>query len=859
MTWLTVDDGFEGVHGCDDELFNSLWREGKLRYDSTGTRKDVIDEVNARLICSSLDKPTGVFFLLPDLRPHRPALLLATAVLRHWYNGQGSCVQPEILYFGTSTGIRDQLGRVSVRGARRLSLGDVFQQHDMTREGSRLQNQRNRQDAGGNLPPVHTIYSPADAASIIHQHPYASMIAIDCGDAATLPWIESLLTAARSKGIPTVAWGQNHLAEYVPFFSQFSNVIAWTPASVGRDNPPTTTDEASTALLKYNLPEVTPVIVEGGETFKISGLLRKAAVELLRVSRKAHGRLQGDTLRAHWRYLRALERLSVPLDFYEIEAPHFWGLPSIAQLRRTSEHFAEALQQSDAKLSSRLEVARSFLDEACELLADCPPLWDALCTAAMEDRNGKEAHLIVFPSRSRMRLFLYALLARHGISEQDLAEFNTWVLSLSDLRSLIHWNQMSLEVTQHPCPEIPMDATHRLLLASLPSSATMPRLLPALRYSRLEVLLHAHQYSALRARCTTWSAGLTVGQTVNADALRVLAPTHPLIGEVASVQEIALAAPAALEVKTLARRDTTSLPGNSPLMAPLNNLEEVSRLLDGRDYGQEIGSVGPSRQEDTSTGGNIDESGNGWCETAIEIISTANQRILFPPNEQVQMIVASTSGKCAMQERYVCSLKEGNRVVIIHGQRRQNLYDMIVSRVHTMPAIQLHLALIQKWHDDFRASYRMWAAHLPVSSRDPLTVLLDEIKTKGSNITCTLSLWNWLSGTVQCPQDREDLRRVSEALDIPFVRKNWRKIGEAASRISGIHRGLSNRLNRWLENAVQGRFDRNDSEIVDPELGLTFGDFRSSLEILTVKSANEIPGPFLRSSLGIVERSSTDE
>jgi len=87
-----------------------------------------------------------------------------------------------------------------------------------------------------------------------------------------------------------------------------------------------------------------------------------------------------------------------------------------------------------------------------------------------------------------------------------------------------------------------------------------------------------------------------------------------------------------------------------------------------------------------------------------------------------------------------------------------------------------------------------------------------------------------------------------------FVKEHYRRIHNAASRLRGLHRGLSNRLNRWLEQETAGTAAQSDEDVIDEDLGLRFGDFRSSLQVLAVEETATIAGPFLRTSLGRIGR-----
>ena len=204
-----------------------------------------------------------------------------------------------------------------------------------------------------------------------------------------------------------------------------------------------------------------------------------------------------------------------------------------------------------------------------------------------------------------------------------------------------------------------------------------------------------------------------------------------------------------------------------------------------------------------------------------------------------------------MDQRYVRSLRTGDRVMqvmLIHGQRRQNLYDLIVSRVHRVSAIGLRVALVRQWQDDLVLAYRGWKLH---GDRN-LDALLALMRERGSELTSTATLRQWLLRQTLCPADKEDLRRLAEVLEMGFVREHYRRIYGAASHLRGLHRGLANRLNRWLEQQAVGA--EEDEAVVDENLGLRFGDFRSSLQVLVVEGVATIEGPFLRTTLGAAGR-----
>jgi len=125
-----------------------------------------------------------------------------------------------------------------------------------------------------------------------------------------------------------------------------------------------------------------------------------------------------------------------------------------------------------------------------------------------------------------------------------------------------------------------------------------------------------------------------------------------------------------------------------------------------------------------------------------------------------------------------------------------------------------------------------------------------ELKNRGSGLISRGTLYQWLQGWTLCPQDPEDLTRAADALGMGFVKKHHTAIANAASRVRGLHRGLSNRLNRWLAEQAPGLVGSGADDVIDKELGLTFGDFRNSLVVAEVERVETLNGLFLRSRLG---------
>jgi hypothetical protein len=309
--------------------------------------------------------------------------------------------------------------------------------------------------------------------------------------------------------------------------------------------------------------------------------------------------------------------------------------------------------------------------------------------------------------------------------------------------------------------------------------------------------------------------------------------------------------PVELNVKTVSK---SRIPASGAIWQPEDTVSEVTRLLqvDEETAAEEVILDEPAGSGTTSS---VEKSADIWCEEAVKVEFDQGWHAHFASDDIINIVQGGT-----FDPRYVSALRIGQQVLLIHGQRRQSLYDLIVSRVHKHPSIELHLAMIRRWQEELGVTFHKWQSGVPslVELREhgprDLGGLLQRIRARGSQLVSTLTLSFWLRGFVLCPLDPEDLRRVAEVLDMNFVRQYRGRVVQAATRLRGLHRGLSIKLNHWLENQATGTVHTNDDDVIDTELGLTFGDVRNSLLMLRVIGIYRVTGPILRSYLGQAEK-----
>ena len=800
----------------DEDVLIRLVDQGRLNYVNGSKGTDLVDRSNAHLATSTLERGLRLLVVFPDDSAHRAPLLFATALVSQWWDRKNRGQFPsKVIYFGTTIGIRQHLSQTRVGT---LLLDSVFPQFNpSSRAGPKGRRRSSPVLGSSELPEVICAYSPADAVTLVKEFG-PNWIAIDCGKEARLRWLPELLQYACKLQIPVIAWSHNPLSEATRDFEQLgeAEVIRW----------PFHLSDSS------NL-EITPLLVEASDG-RFEHCLQDAYLLLSKATAQhSSGRLTTDALRIAWRLQRSLEQLSVPLGLFEKEADHSWGIQRITKLLAGAQRFIEALPSSGRQLSESLSDVLSSHEQAVQLIRNTePPLWVALTQLCVEERSTDDTRMIVFPGAARKQMFALALLARFNIAEEDLSEIGIHLVSLNDL----HDKVLTMETDASSLSNVHETSQgSSAMLTALPSAALSPRMLPLLSRGGFDVLIYSYQVPALARRVEEWNLGLSVSTT---GVEKVVSTRFGKTPSAASLSRSPTVALGDTHVFSVATGKTEESHTTGPVVTPLDEVAEIRWLL-GEDEALE--------SEPTAA---IDFQGQdeiAWTQKALEIRLSGGWRGLFALDGTLNVVMNGAGGE-QVEERYVRSIRVGDTILFIHGQKRQSLYELIISRVHNHPAVEIHLALISKWQEELAQSFRTHRA-----KGWTVEDVLMHIQDKGSSISSPQTINMWLSGLILAPQDPKDLIRLAEALGLPFVKQYHSRINKAAQRIRGLHRGLSIRLNNWLREQALGGGD-TALQVFDEELGLSFHDFRDSLAVLTVEGITEVVGPFLWNSLGTLER-----
>lgn len=818
-----------------DEVFERLWKKKLLRCGVEDPNELNLNAVSAALVCAAIDGKEQLLVILPDRHVTRPALLLATGLIIDATDSiEMRRPARRVLYVGSTIGIREQLASVY---AGNLRLSDVFVQN-------RVSDKSAPSDAdspvAAHLPHLVTAYEPADPAALLDTYKPA-WVAVDCGDSYELKCLGSLLSNARKSRTPVVAWGQNPLADTIrTFAAHHAQIFQW---------PPMQHFEACLKGTDTLNARMGAVSLAGPEAEAVGEHLQLAfrALSAISSSRPA-GRMEQDALSVAWRQLRLLEGLSLPLPLYEAEARSYWGLRTVRHGRETLEAFVRELRRADAGIASLLDQTCRHLHNATEAIdRHGPPHWHALAELCITDVESGAARILLFTNKSLRNLFELALLAFYDVTLEDLATLGITVVSAGEFygRGRRAWIG---DPSRMDAPEILRDVSPdkwQLVVPGLPSPRLLAFLEPAFRAgSQVDFLVYSHQLSSLSWRVDQCIESLSVRADETSRTLTALgAELDSVILDVSS----AVLKGASTSMRPEKKSDVSPRFRPSPIShLDLDPVAEAARLFsdnDNEDVNERSALFGSEEQQDMK-----EDDASLFVDEALELVFEEGWHGLFAQDGVMNVLVQVHSGY-EIQLRYVRSLKPGDIVLFIHGQRRQNLYDLIIQRIHNHPAFAVHLELIRHWQNDVVAAYRRWCRQ--GDAMRGAIELHQALRSRGSKIKNWHSVAQWVEGQRFRTRDPEDMLRLADILDMDFVRRNYRHIHDAGGRIHGMHIQLGKMLTGWLIHNAETQFAGG---LLDDDLGLSFDDLRSSLLRLRVRTVRTIHGTFYREHLGNVER-----
>ena len=819
--WRQIYSNLDGMPSSRANFFREVWNKGRLHFEGGENSIDKIDRHSAQLICAAQSQQKPLLIVLPDEAPHRIPLLFATTLLKQALDNISSEVwYSTAIYFGAAAGIRNHLSQTYCGN---YCLKDLFNQTDLKGSINTDLPEHNLQNS---LP--HVIFSnmPTNPDQIIDKY-RPDWCFVDLGNGERLKWFSSCLTTLQQTNIPVIACIQNPLSDAIQQCEQAGwQVFRWPYSVFGK-----TRDECVS---------VQPLVLEGKTVESHSEKYQEVYQNLYKLSKKAKGKFKSDAIRIVRQYATSLEQLNTPYKFYEVESQRLWGIYSLLDSQQTAQRFVENLQNDNSPLDTPLHTICETLNQIHQQLQSMeePPLWRTLSNLCVPELEENSVRILVFPSEARKTLFALALLAYHNLSADDLVSINVWLVSLkrfSQWQRTREYYQGQEEIYNGNMP--PIEKLWQPLLVGIPRHDA--RYAPLLRCGKLDVLLYQHQANAFQYGINQWNRAVHGESPANLQTLSALTPDTQILPSTPNdnrpSQRVVITTPQKWRVE---ENEEIVVPEIQELFRAPARVDEISWLMQPDDS---ISSDEQVLLDETSSKTEITVHHTMTTDRIIHVTFQEGVHVQFSQDATVQLVLETNTGR-QLDERNVRSLRVNDVVLFIHGQNRQNLYELIVSRVHGHPSIALFVTLIQRWHEEIAESIRK-------SNLAPEEIL-NRMRQRGSQLQTPQTIRLWLDGQVLCPHEPADLQRIADVLNLSFAQQYHREIARAATRLRGIHIGLSRKLNQWLEQETIGATSEQINEFIDPELGITFNDFQDALYLLTVKETKQVEGLFLTSELG---------
>lgn len=811
-----IEGAFANLPINSDSVFTQLWKRGRISFKSNSII-DHVDESNAALISTALNQKENLLLVHPDMEPHRGPLPLGTALAldaMRSYNEQ----QPgnRVLLFSNKASLKYTLSEITIGN---MSLDEVFSQTDIGGRYNRHENYQRRDMEAQYLPDVICIYRPVRPEEFIKIYG-PNWIAVDCGNSLEIEWLSPLMESALNKNIPVIAWCHNSFSNAIEIFTRFGHVYYGPHGLLGQKVEERFTEPVFTLT--------TPWVITGPGIEDLSRSFAQAQIMLRKMPEFALGPLCRDALSVAWRLLRVLERLTVPVDYYDSQKGGIWRGYSVASLLEALKRYEELTRSDNPKWRTQFSKICHLLQGMATLLSNSkPPLWSALCDFCISPPQSNAITIITFPTRWQKQLFTFVLAAKHGIDEQELEkDCNVLFRTLSQLADPSSLDKEKLK-----------DCDISPVLVGLPGNSRNHELYSVLSTYNCELLLLPHQKGLVdyildefnKRDCAETRTSVATLNTLTGDDdhLPSVIPINRFDSSIDHKE---------LSIKLEAKEEDQKKLGNLLTIGSFE--EELQNLLQTNEEPEDEEGLVPDPPETT-------EEASILMEDALCITFSEDYYMLVRNNARLNVYRGDD-----MKEEYVKGLRKGDVCLVVPNQQRHDLLELILERVTGHPALQFHLQLLEKWRQERAFGFMWW---LEKNTAKTLEDFLIAMQNLGCERTSSLTMYCWLEGITLCPRDQKDILRLGQLFDNTFLTDNYKKIYVAAKRLDGIKISVSTRLKHWIANGAKFQ-DSSENEIIDSELGLTFGDISSSIRILSVRGISQYNEPVLRDEIGRLQK-----
>jgi hypothetical protein len=215
----------------------------------------------------------------------------------------------------------------------------------------------------------------------------------------------------------------------------------------------------------------------------------------------------------------------------------------------------------------------------------------------------------------------------------------------------------------------------------------------------------------------------------------------------------------------------------------------------------------------------------------ISLRDDDNSVLLAGPNDLI------TRARGAMLARVAAkSLRAGDVIYLVDRSARRDLFAAMTDKLSEAQAYATLTGLIDFWH-----------AHAGRLRRADLTYEEIYRRMGRTKITSFQTIGTWIRGTVDGPQDPEDVARFAQAVGDKALLEEAQRVGWALKTVHVVNR----KAGRWLSSRITGASLRREDAFVDQSLGIRVTDLLEAVTSVAVESVDLTARTAPAGSLGV--------
>ncbi|PKH10671.1 DISARM system-associated protein DrmE, partial [Planomicrobium sp. MB-3u-38] len=182
-------------------------------------------------------------------------------------------------------------------------------------------------------------------------------------------------------------------------------------------------------------------------------------------------------------------------------------------------------------------------------------------------------------------------------------------------------------------------------------------------------------------------------------------------------------------------------------------------------------------------------------------------------------------GRSKAETKVMADLEEGDDLILIDGDVRQDLYNIFIKNVNSGNTSKKHYEVVKKWRELYEDKF----VYLKLDDNELFTLM----KLNGWNKTSKGILGNWRTGYSYGPRDQEDIIILGLSLNITEFIKNQEYYFNSMRYIRTEARVAARLLNKIIYY-TEKKINSNDNAFLN-KYQLTIEEVQSAVHIKKVK------------------------